>query len=85
MKSSIREFLDSIIRDSMPKTIDWNGLLKEQEYYPVEFDALKLNQNYVEIHKWCREAVGDSHYVWTGTKIWFETEQTALLFSIRWS
>ena len=85
MKLSIREFLDSIILDSTPKTIDWNGLLADQEYYPVEFDTLKLNQNYVEIHKWCREAVGDPHYVWTGTKIWFETEQAALLFSMRWS
>jgi hypothetical protein len=59
--------------------------LENQEYYSVEYSSRKLNDTYVEIHKWCRETVGDSHYVWTGTKIWFETEEAALLFSIKWS
>lgn len=82
---SIREFLDSVIFDSTPKIIDWNGLLAEQKYFSVEFSALELNKNYIEIHQWCRDTVGDPHYVWTGSKMWFETEEAALLFSMKWS
>lgn len=85
MNKSIREFLNSIDIDAIPKTIDWNSLLTEQKFFSVEFDAITLNNHYIEIHQWCKDTVGDSHYVWTGSKMWFETTEAALLFSIKWS
>lgn len=78
---TIREYLDNINRDS--KNINWNQVLEQGGYYPVNFTTRHAHE-YYEIHNWCREMIGDKHYAWTGSKMWFENEEAALLFSMKW-
>lgn len=78
-KVKIREFLNSLDRNSMvPRK--WKDLLREQGYYPV---AAGLG-SWADIHEWCNQHIGEQHYTWTGEVFWFETEQAAMLFTLRW-
>lgn len=42
------------------------------------------NSDWQEIHQWCRQQFNRDHYTWTGSTFWFETEQAAVLFTLRW-
>lgn len=37
------------------------------------------------LHQWCQQQFGTDHYTWTGSVFWFENEQDAVLFTLRWS
>lgn len=54
-------------------------------YYPVKLGMLGVVGEWQECHRWCREHVGEQHYSWTGSTFWFETEQAAALFALRWA
>jgi hypothetical protein len=36
-----------------------------------------------EIHAWCNEHFGN-RYTWNGNTFWFEKEQDAILFKLKW-
>lgn len=77
---TIREFVDS---HNLWNTsnVHWREILIKQGYYPVSADPRKWG----EIHYWCQEQVGENHYTWTGEVFWFETEQAAVMFALRWA
>jgi hypothetical protein len=91
MSQSIREFLDSKCYTGRPLTTDgnqslittdWNELFKKQKFYSVDFGHDFTE--YKNLHEWCNENIGSDHYIWTGSKMWFDTEQSVILFSLRW-
>ncbi len=81
---SIREFLLLLIDrtgiHSQPGL--WHQRFRAAGYRPVE---VGLHHSGQDIHEWCCDQFGEDHYVWTGSKFWFETEQAAVLFALRWS
>jgi len=54
-------------------------------YYPVELSSRTLMGEWQECHRWCCEHIGEDHYSWTGGTFWFETEQAAMWFALRWA
>lgn len=77
---TIREFVDSH-NVWNTNASNWREFLKEQGYYPVAAGA----GSWADIHEWCVDKIGEQHYTWTGEVFWFENEQDALLFTLRWS
>lgn len=85
VKISIREFVDSIIND-LPKDAlypDWDKLLSEAGFHYVDLD-FPISITWSAVHDWCRMNVGSGHYVWTGSRFWFENKESSILFAIRW-
>jgi len=81
--ASIREFTRRIDRGGMYNQPGlWHQRFRAGGYYSAEAD---LNHPWQDIHEWCRAQFGEDHYTWTGSTFWFETEQAAVLFSLRWS
>jgi hypothetical protein len=60
---------------------DWDLELEESGFYKVEMGDLTRRK---DIHIWCKEQFGPGRYVWTGVYYWFETEQDAVAFTLRW-
>ena len=86
---TIKEFTDMITQISIDEgkngLIDWNRVLAEKGYCPVQAGGFSAVGNWRECHAWCKEQFGREHYTWTGSKFWFETEQDAMLFLLKWS
>ena len=59
--------------------LDWNGVFEDQGYYSV-----KLRPKSKECYDWGVEQFGQEHFAWTGSKFFFETEQDAIMFTLRW-
>jgi len=60
---------------------NWDERLSEGGYYSVASSAMPWNK----IHNWCEQEFGHSHYAWVGNVFWFETEEAAIWFALRWS
>jgi hypothetical protein len=60
----------------------WNGRFKDAGYYPV--DVSNSMYNWSSIHAWCEEKFTKNHYAWAGSTFWFESEQDAIMFTLRW-
>lgn len=54
-------------------------------FYSATLGSGAQGTSWREIHEWCRAQFGNEHYTWTGSTFWFETEQDAVLFNLRWS
>ena len=82
--SSIREFTSQVMKHALDseavRPVDWNSVLEDQGYYSV-----KLRYRNQECYDWCDEQFGQEHFVWTGSKFFFETESAAIMFTLRWS
>ena len=60
--------------------LDWNSVFEDQGYYSV-----LLRPRNKECYEWCAEQFGKEHFAWTGSKFFFETEQDAIMFKLRWA
>lgn len=79
---NIRQFADRVQEKHPPiQWIDWHGAFKDQGYHDVVLSELTQWQ---EIHRWCEQQFGQDHYVWVANRFWFEREQDAILFALRW-
>lgn len=82
--SSIRKFTSQVMKHALDseavRPVDWNTVLENQGYYSV-----KLRYRSQECYNWCDEQFGQEHFVWTGSKFFFETESAAIMFALRWS
>ena len=79
---NIRQFADRVREKHPPgQWIDWHRAFTDQGYHDVALNELTQWQ---EIHQWCEQQFGQDHYVWTGNRFWFEQEQDAMLFALRW-
>ena len=80
---NIADFITQVqkLRDSgkLIEPINWNDLFLLNGYIPVE-----LIPRDKECFDWCKEQFGSEHFAWTGSKVWFETEKDAIMFTLRW-
>ncbi len=83
---SIQDYIDSVLSSTNYRTadVDWRRRFTEQGYYTVlpGQHGLRL---WNEMHEWCEKHIGVKHYSWTGSRFWFETEDAAFRFTLRWS
>jgi hypothetical protein len=61
----------------------WNEQFQGAGYYSVDTHVMTID--WTGCHAWCQQQFGEDHYSWTGSTFWFETEQDALLFTLRWA
>ena len=81
--ASIREFVLRIDSSGMYNQPGlWHQRFSAAGYYSAEVD---LNHPWQDIHAWCVDQFGEDHYTWTGSTFWFETDQAAVLFALRWA
>lgn len=80
---TIRDFTQSVLDGSGDDTLcrDWEVLLTQQGYCSV---PIQTNKEFLQVNAWCNQHIGEDHYVWTGSSYWFETDEAAVLFSLRW-
>lgn len=79
---NIRQFADRERVKQFSMWINWTEVFKDQGYHDV---ALREPTQWQEIHRWCEQQFGQDHYVWAGYRFWFEREQDAILFALRWN
>jgi hypothetical protein len=66
---------------------DWNSRFKDAGYYSVIWGSTVYypNNHWDELFRWCSDTFGVRHFVWCGSKFWFDCEENAILFALRWS
>lgn len=64
-----------------PRVPPWNMRFQDTGYYCVD---LNDHQAWSVCYDWCKENIGEKHYAWFGKTFWFENEQDAVLFRLRW-
>ena len=86
---SINSFINDVFSSEHDKNntmyhhIDWNQQLSKHGYVSVSWGFNEM-EHLSTIHKWCDDQFGKDHYAWTGSLFWFETEQDAAIFVLRW-
>lgn len=85
MKDCIHDFIEAWKKydqdvDINPKVPPWTMRLHDAGYFGVD----KGSGSWRECHEWCREQIGHRHYAWVGNRFWFECEQHAVLFKLKW-
>lgn len=65
----------------------WSHRFEEAGYHEVEM-PWKGYANLEDAAKWCHDTIGKENYAYistfSGYSFWFQTEQDAVLFSLRW-
>ena len=61
--------------------VDWAQRYIDAGYYRM---ILSDHSNWSEIHDWCEQEFGGNHYSWNGSNFWFETQEDAFRFALRW-
>lgn len=85
MKDCIRDFVQSwqqYDRELGQDGIKWVSRFRDAGYHSAMPGSL---EHWPHIHQWCVDTLGRDHYVWTGNTFWFESEQHANWFRLRWS
>jgi hypothetical protein len=93
----IKEFINTVVREAEENPehtsqwhsrqyylTDWNRELAVGGYYEVPMRTVQNFVNRKQATDWCREQFGEDHYCWTGGSFWFECEEHAVLFTLRW-
>ena len=89
-KDCIQDFCDAWQAHDRQSAINianrhWDLRFRDAGYYGVDLSA-KRGRGRAELHNWCHDHIGQQHYAWTGTSMfWFETESLAVLFALKWS
>ena len=86
MKDCIDGFIDSWEKYDgyHDREIDtWYKRFHEAGYLKVKIPEYRKCM--ADIHNWCRENIGDIHYASTGLTFWFENEEDAIIFKLKWS
>lgn len=67
--------------------IRWREALSNAGYYHADLSGVMATgfNAWKDAHRWCIDNFGKEHYTWTGERFWFETDQDALLFRLRWA
>ena len=81
--------------------IEYNAFMADLESHNLEHWARIVKQSgctiiisllkdtdlgiYTEYDKWCKENCNDKYYVYNETYVFFENEEDALAFKLRWS
>ena len=70
-----------VLPEGMPSLVDWDKFLEAGGYYSVH---LSKYTHWSDIMQWCNQVIGADHYTWTGYTMWFEREEDAVMFALRW-
>jgi hypothetical protein len=70
-----------LLQGPMPE-INWPATYKQAGYISYQLKTLKT---WTSMHEWCQTNIGQEHYSWTGTIFWFERQEDAVVFALRWS
>jgi hypothetical protein len=85
---TIKEFIDHISKlrynNELVEPIDWNDIFQSRGYFGVKVPKNTLDNGNEQWH-WCNENFGSDNFTWTGDQYWFEYEEHALWFALRWS
>mgnify|MGYP007090102895 CR=1 FL=1 len=84
-KDNIRDFIDSwqaYDKEHNVTNAIWANRFKDAGYYHVQF--MGGGQKWNEMHKWCKEHIGDRHYAWAGDNFWFETPEQSFWYRLAW-
>lgn len=88
MVMNIREYIENIKDtesvNNPPTDYDWRRALEKQGY-PNILLSREGHLKWQEVHAWCEEKIGKDHYVWTGSRFWFDRIEDATLFALKWS
>ncbi len=79
----VRKVHSKYLKDPNVLTPPWQDILSKYGYHKISLPNGAL-VHWPDVHVWCKENLGTEHYTWTGNIFWFETEQDAVLFSLRW-
>jgi hypothetical protein len=64
---------------------DWNRYLEANGYYGVYIDTSKSTRMEIKgMLAWANDRYGKGHCYWTGSCFWFDREEDALLFALKW-
>lgn len=66
-----------------PGIKSWNDILESGGYIRVIITHEHWTETRI-IAQWCREKFGVDHYYWTGGAFWFDSEEHAAMFMLRW-
>ena len=83
---NIKEFATNLltkqgIRGYLYEPKLWEAELHNHGYYRIECNWTVA----VTVLQWCEANIGEEHFIWFGREIfWFEREQDATLFALRW-
>lgn len=85
MKDCIQDFITSWQqydgRQGIINGVTWNSRLSDAGYHRVECSQMS---EWNDVHTWCEDTFGKSHYAWVGSVFWFECKENALLFQLKW-
>lgn len=88
IKEFVGEYLEEIhsrqLEGDEPPTIDWNNMLESGGYICISSGKLGWTGEFREAAQWCREQFGREHYYFTGGSFWFDREEDAVMFALRW-
>jgi len=77
-----KQWEQNLSNDSKTK---WNDRFRDAGYYSVQPSIQSISIRWPEMHKWCEQQFTRDHYAWTGSTFWFENQQDAALFALKWS
>lgn len=61
--------------------VNWNDRFSVGGYHKV---TISNDGSWAAMHEWCRKTVGEKNYAWAGSTFWFEKEEDAIEFTLRW-
>ena len=61
--------------------VNWMVRFQEAGYHKI---TITVSNSWIPIHEWCEQIIGRNNYAWTGNTFWFETEEDAVAFKLRW-
>lgn len=83
---SIRSFIDKVKAEKEKPDkavfIDWPEILSAAGYHRAD---LNDSTHWKEVHIWCVEEFGQENYAWSGNIFWFQTNEAATWFTLKWS
>jgi hypothetical protein len=79
----IVEFVSEYLKNPH-EVMDWNGYLEENGYYCVWIEYKHARLKKKEMLAWANELYGEGHCYWTGSCFWFDREEDAVLFALKW-
>lgn len=65
-----------------------NGVIDASVLGSAGFPSVTIGRQHSllwsKVHDWCREYYGPGNYTWTGEIFWFNTEEDAVVFALKY-
>lgn len=70
-----------LMKKYQPNIDNWSVVFKKGGYHLV----IPRSANWQDMHYWLAINIGKEHYTWNGNNFWFETEEAAAWFALKWA